>query len=395
MMLRKSLFALSAVLLLGATAACGDDDNKKKDDNNNGDVSCDENPNQDKCQTGGDDDPCVANPDQDICKMDDARDALAYSYVNGLVIPDESSPCCWDFAANSNEIDKDVFDNKLGDLLGPDGIVGMIGDDINIDEVLTDLFEDDTLTLLLEYKHLAEPVDKNGRVDIALHLGETQGEGDTWEARNSGQGQFKLGEKLTGITGFTQRGTITAQAETFPLTLDLRGFVDPAQLEELRLPNEISISLSKVRLALKAIEAETNKISNDVTVTEDRGKTTNFLTGLISGDELADVLNEVLGHGGACENISGDVVTFTDDVERDPDDIEDGVLSSPLLEAVDGAALGACLQDLGLDQGTANIIAGFIPTIGGFFDVDADGNGVADGLSIGLFLSIAGAEIVE
>src|SRR5690625_3498265 len=107
MMLRKSLFALSAVLLLGATAACGDDDNKKKDDNNNGDVSCDEKPNQDKCQTGGDDDPCVANPDQDICKMDDARDALAYSYVNGLVIPDESSPCCWDFAANSNEIDKE------------------------------------------------------------------------------------------------------------------------------------------------------------------------------------------------------------------------------------------------------------------------------------------------
>lgn len=385
MMLRKSLFALSAVLLLGATAACGDDKNDPEKPGEE-DVSCDEDPSQAKCQ--GSSDPCQEDPTQDICKRDNARDEMAYSYVNGLVIPsgDEGEECCWDYTADNNN-DPEFYDNALGNLLAPGGITDMIPGEFNIDDILSDLFEDNTLTLLLQYKDLPKELG-NGGLDIALHMGTSE---DDWAARNGGDGIYELGDKLASISGYVSRETIHAQADTFPISLDLTGFVDPDELADLGLPNVISISLSKVRLALQAIEAEANKISNDVNITADRGKATNFLTGLISGNELANVLNEVVGRGMCKDNINGDVIRFSQDVEVDPDAEEDE-LALPIVEVIDEDALGDCFDDLGIDLGGIELPK-ILPVVGGFFDVDSDHDGVADGLSLGLFLSITGAEI--
>lgn len=369
MMLRKSLFALSAVLLLGTTAACGDkDEDDPGNGNNNGEVSCDDDPTQEKC-----------------LDFENARDTLAYSYVNGLVLPEadaEADACCWDYVADNNDEPLD-YDNALGSLLS--GLVGEMLDDIDLDEVLGELFEEGTLTLLLEYKNLVKELDtQNGGVQIALHLGESESD---WSDRNSGDGVFTLGDKLADITGNVRRSSVDARADNFPLSLDLTGFVDEQELVDLGLPKTLTISLSKVRLALDISEDSPDKISNDVAVTSRGGKSTNFLTGLISSNELISVLNEVVGKG-MCD-LEGDALELDDSPSGD--DLEEGDLDKPEIyvnpEYEDD--LADCLGDLisGID------IVPMIGLVGEFFDVDSDGDGVADGLSLGLFLSIAGAEI--
>src|SRR5690554_7615254 len=94
-MLRKSLFALSSILVLGSVAACGDDE--PGDNPPNGGVSCEEDPTQDHCEVPVD--------------HTNARAGMVYSYVSGLKLPgpDGDVGCCYDYDGDGE------YDNALGD----------------------------------------------------------------------------------------------------------------------------------------------------------------------------------------------------------------------------------------------------------------------------------------
>lgn len=379
MMLRKTLFALSAVLLLGATAACGDDD-KDKDKDTGGD-------NGDNGDNGDDQNEGAfcdqeENKDDERCKRDNARDELVHSYVSGLALPKDD--CCWDYVSNNNE-DPEKYQNGVSGLLN---ILPSVAPDIDLDEVLEDLFVDGTLTLLLEYKDLVEDLgSQNGALDITLFLGESESGADE---RLGGEGVFTKGVELTDITGSVYRGVIEADAEVFPLSLDLTGFVDPAELEELSLPEVISIDLSGVHLQLLAEEVE-NGLENDISVTRHDGKSINFLSGVITAETLVDVVNNLVGKE-MC-GIDKPLLSYTTE-GVDTEDADPQNPASPILEATPDAE--DLLEEAGEENSVCGDIAefvGFIGMVSGLLDVDLDGDLIADGMSIGVNLGVTGAII--
>lgn len=393
MMLRKGLFALSSVLLLGATAACGDDDPENGDGNGNGEVECSDEANADHpdCKEPpkleGCDDP--ANADKPECSREDAREELVHSYVNSLSLPekvDGELTCCWDYNAENNK-DPEGYDNALVSVLGA---LGSFLDGVDVGQLLGDLLQDGDLTLLFEFKDLPEPLEF-GAFDLSLYLGEIDPASTVSAAdRLAGQGEFFLGDKLATINNASlRRGILSANADELVLTVDITGFL--GEDDDLGLPPEISLPLNEVRLQFEPSEGDNGL---EASATSADGKSINFLSGVLVGDSVAALLNDILGD--MC-SLSGDLLSFSAEVsdvpQSDMDDLEPGELASPKLTVND-----AMITELENGNATCQEIAGFagvIGVVGGLFDIDVTGNRVADGLSLGLNLGMTGATIVE
>lgn len=417
MMLRKLLFALFAVLLVGTTAACGDDDNDK--DNTDVDCTDPENADHDDCKTPPP--PPVEgtpyceedeNKNKPECKRDDAREGMLYSYVNALKLPGEDDDCCWDYTAGNNN-DPDRYNNALEPILD---LVGEFVEDLNLDELLEDLFLDGSLTLIFEYSEFPSAVEGSedgqlnpGAFDMSLYLSDIAEDEEggeptvATEDRMAGKGEFVLGEELASIKdAFVRRNQVVADTDRLNLSLDLDAFVEGDALDGLGLPNPIELPLSAVRLRFDVEELRdgddilglkntTDEAGN--LITEDGGKSINFLSAVIEGESLVELLNPIVV--GLCDLPEGTVsVSFdgTKGATKDPD-VNNPV--APLIE-VDADVVAelkksedsTCAMIGGMGDGLGGIL-------GGFFDVDVNRNGVANGLSLGLNLGFTGAKVVD
>lgn len=374
-MLRKNIFALASVLVLGlGVAACGDD--------NGGDTppGVDPGPGDGGIEV----EDCTTNPDLPQCvRADDARDVPVYSYLSGLGLPEVDqgeATCCVDYTGDG------VLDNALVGLLG---LVGSLASDVDVEELLTGVFEDGTLSLLFEHIELSADVEEGGPggFDINLYLGDSE---STWEDRSNHRGVFTKGDKVTEIkNALLRRGEISTQISTLPLTLDIDSLAPDVGLGALTLP------LSFVDLKINAFEATGDGqagIYNDYdggAVTESGGKPINYLSALLLGEDVAGLLNKVLGENLCPEGgHDGTILIFKDE---EPEGGEgQGLPTIEINPNLDVDAFSA--QD-----DICETVGGFldmIDIIGALFDVDSNGNDVVDALSLGLFVQFAGA-IVE
>ena len=378
-MLRKSLFALSSILVLGSVAACGDDepgDNPPK-----GGVSCEEDPMQDHCEVPVD--------------HTNAREGMVYSYVSGLKLPgageDEAGEgvgCCYDYDGDGE------YDNALGTILP---LVGSLAPGLDIDELLAGVFEDGTLSLIFQHEKFPTSVDLPGTFDMSLFLSASE---STWEDRLNHKGVFTLeGEALTTVKNAqNRRGNIEAKAEKLPIELDLTAFGDG--VTDIIPSGKLTLPLNVVRLNLTGVkEADgegqagiynatpaTEGGVDVVLVTEDKGKAANFLSGGLHGGEIASLANDIIGD--MCD-LSVDLLSFDASVGEPGEEDE---LRAPIFEINDDAV--AELQ-ASTDE-TCGTIAGFASSLGilgALFDVDSTGNGVADSLSLGFNLQVSGAVV--
>lgn len=366
-MLRKSLFALSSILLLGATAAgCGGDD-----------------PPTD----GGEKNPCDADPFLPQCvDTSNARDGLVHSYLSALKPPSTEGEgdvtCCFDYDGNGE------YDNALGGIIGMVG--GLAGDSFNLDEVLGDLFEDGSLTLLFEHEKYPTSTDLKGTFDMRLFLGESE---SSWEDRSSNKGVFtKDGAAIASMQASNSRGVITASADSLPLSLDLSGFGEG--VEDLLGTSTLKLDLSLVRIDLQVSEATGDAGEGLYTSSaiEKGGKPVNYLSAVLLGDKVASLANDILG---AMCDYEGTILIFADVKSADEESME-GFLDVPTIKFDSSFDADKFMEG----GSTCETIGGFlndetIGLIGGFFDVDSNDNGVGDGISVGFNLELSGATVQE
>lgn len=378
-MLRKSLFALSSILVLGSVTACGDDDPKdpKPVDPNVPEVTCEEDPTQEHCEKD----------------YSNAREGNVYSLVTGLGLPAEADEggegpsCCFDYDGDGQ------YDNALGKLLP---LVSLIDASLDLDELLGGVFADGDITLVFQHEKYPTSTEVNGNFDTKLFMGDSD---SSYEDRLNHKGVFTLeGDALATINGaVNRRSVVEARADSLPISLDLSSF--GADISDIIPGGSLTLPLSVVRLNFHVSEADgegqagiynanpATEGDTDVTlVTTAKGKPINFLSGGLHGDEIADLANDILGN--MCD-YTDPIITF-DATKGEAG--EEGELAAPLFdireEAID--AFNAS------DDETCNTVGGFLPAIsvlGTMFDVDSTGNGIADTLSIGLNIQISGGTV--
>lgn len=343
-MLKNRFYYLAAALLMSSTfVACGDDES---------------NPDTD---TGADTDI----PDEPV------RDTPEYSYLSGLSFPgtneDTGEPeCCIDLNGEEG------IDNALVGILG---LVGTFADDIDLDSLIQGVIDDGSLILIFEHEGLPVDLAGNANFTINVYVGASE---DDAETRANGGGTFVLEQQVATISGAEYRGgTVNATADELILTLDLAGLGlgDDLPLDSIALPLTPAIIFANVEE-----DAEGGIATADAEA---------YLTGGVSGSVVTDLINDLAVDCGAAG---------TDLASGEP-----GLLSvvSDGVEAGGQAAVvcNYASADPSLEDQLANTdgLCGFVGTIcsagsavGGFFDVDTDGDDVRDGLSLGLFIEFAG-----
>ena len=304
-----------------------------------------------------------------------------WSYLSNLAIP-EAGSCCADLNGDGE------FNNGLGELLP---LVGQLAGDFDIEEVLTGLFEEGTLTLLFRTAGLPEDLRRrvnNATVDV--FIGDLDPEAETTLAeRRAGDGSYIIeNDAVVTITGVQNANSILSfQTDSFDLDIDLSSF----GLDELGIDlDAITLSIQPALLKLQ-IENRAGKSGLFTTsATSFAGQPTNYLTG---GIGLVAIINDVLN-------------PLTTGCFEDAALAESGALSADVSggavniacnpgaeDAANWSGDGIC--DLLADETVLGLVCGSLGTLlGGLLDVDTDGDGVDDGLSVGLHLGFSGAAAV-
>lgn len=299
-----------------------------------------------------------------------------YSYINGIAIPDDNDECCFDLTG-----DGDV-DNRLGPILD---LVGGFVDDLDIGEILQDALIDDSFGLLLEYRGL-DGLTAGDDFGISVFLvSDAGGEGeDSWADRNAGNGVFVIdpvsfdsvpggfaGSQIEFNIASITDGTLRAGPSTFLLKIDVGSFSDDLNLGEI----DLNIAMARIEAALAA---HANGIA---TATDGAGK----LGGAVPVEEVLANVNR-LGADCPCTGLGDD-----DDILQT--EIVDGEIDIFCNPAADIPACDGSVE--GLVCGFLGQACGFVGLIATFLDVDTTGDDVTNALSLGLRLTMTGAELAD
>lgn len=290
------------------------------------------------------------NPDKEV---EIPEGATVYSYLAGITLPDENDTCCADLS------DDGEIDNALGELLPMVG--SLAGDDFDLDELIGGVFEDGSLTLLFEYKNVPK---KKGEGDLAIFMGESD---SSAADRMSGKGVFtKTGAAVTTSKFGVDGSTYSVNADSLALKIDLSSFGE--SVTELGL-STIELPLSPAKLLLD-VKGENGGIATS-SATAKLGKPINYLTGGVSIHVVTGVLNQVLS---TCDGAGDNYLSYNE---------EEGTLE--MNGEITGG--GGICDDVGgiLD------VAGDL--LGEFLDLDTNGNGFGDAISLGVRVKLVAAEV--
>ena len=299
------------------------------------------------------------------------------SYIRNIQIPERGTDaeCCFDF-----DDDGDI-DNGLGLLVGA---LGALGQDLDIEATIEEALADDSIALLLEWGKGAEG---NG---FWAYLGsnDTDGDGEpdqSFEDRASGAGVFQIEpEGLDEYGSLIQFNTATVDGDVVTAGPSLFRINIPIDTEDFALNLDLTIEQATIMGA--QVEDATGIASVDEEFDID-GELIEFggwaLGGVVPLDQIGALLNN-LASDCACAGFDSaePVVTYGDDgttynlaCAQEPD--------------------GECTADDGVICENIGLVCSFLPSLPSFGlnDIDTDGNGVGDALSVGIRLSGVGATL--
>lgn len=322
-MLRNNVFALASVLALGlGVAACGDDKGN---------------------------DPVDGTPDG---TGEIPAGQTVYSYVAGISIPEDG--CCADLGGADAE-----NDNGLGELIP---LLGSLGLDFDLGELLNGVFEDGSLTLLFQYKNMPSlKSKKDDKGDMAIFLGTSE---SSAADRMSGKGVFALdGPAVTTAKVGVNNYVLSVDASSLTLTLDLSAIAGDLGIGAISLP------LSPVKLLMDA-SVDNGGIANS-NATSKLGKPINYLTGGVSIDSVVGIINDLVAD---CDGAPATGWTSYDQTTQKL--------------SINGEISG---------DGLCDDLNEYIPLaedlLGTFLDLDTDGDGNGDALSLGVRIKVVAATV--
>ncbi len=382
-MQRKFIFILAVMLSAGFVVACGEDDVDPVEDTGGGDTV-------DDTSDAGNDADAVEEVEEDVTQPDVITgDETKYSFVAGLLIPSTNGgdACCFTDLDPSNDDPDPTIDNNLAALLG---VLGTFLDGVDINASIQEAVDAGDLALVLEHVNVPDSVNTGGQATDAtvnLYLA-TADEGDTAADRASGDGTFTLGEATATFDDVTVgEGQFAAGPDTFPLTIPL-GALGGSDLGI----EELDLTVTDARIEGEIVECNNGVCSVDPLVSVD-GEDVQVggmkLGGAVGADQIVTLINDLVAD---CSCISADLATEPMILGGEDADAQSYVLECN--SAVDTSSAncgdedGAICGGLGGNIGT---VCSALGVVGNLIDVDIDGNGINDGISLGIRLSLVGA----
>ena len=304
----------------------------------------------------------------------------AMSYIRNIQIPERGTDaeCCFDF-----DDDGDI-DNGLGLLVGA---LGALGQDLDIGATIEEALAGDSIAILFEWDKGAEG---NG-FWVYLGTNDTTGDGEpdqSFEDRSAGSGVFQLlPEGLDEFGSLIQFNTATVDGDVTTAGPSLFRINIPIDTEGFSLDLDLTIEQATIQGATQ--EDATGVASIDEESEDADGELIEFgglaLGGVVPLDQIGALLNDLVS-GCACAGFNPDepVIEYGDDgttynlfCAQTPD--------------------GECTADDGTICENISLVCSFLPSLPSFGlnDIDTDGNGVGDALSVGIRLSAVGATLAD
>ena len=294
--------------------------------------------------------------------------------------------CCYDIDGDG------AVDNGLGSLA--ETLSALAGD---LNELLAEQLEGGGFTLLAEYKRGFDGTDPS-QLHFFIGTNDVDGNGEpdqTYDQILDGEGEFLITGAAFGPRGSLiqfNRGTFdeatgefVSPAEEFFLTLPLGGLIDGV--------GDVSLTINDARLEANLDPTEpTSSINPTFDEVEYGGAR---LGGFIELDELFGTLNDIVGESCACAvgNTSGEppVIIFGEGANpRRP--TQYGISCNDTSFDISTCESGNVICDnIGLVCSTG---AQIISTLA-IADIDSNGNGIDDSLSVGIFVTMDTATLNE
>jgi hypothetical protein len=388
---------------------CGDEVDNDEDGDTDCDDSdcadnivCQEDPGCGECPTGT---VCV---DDTICLYPDIQTPETYvpsevwsiltalriadvipageSYTEAQVSGGEAGAiCCFDIDGD------ETVDNGLAGLAET---LGAIAGDVN--ELLAEQLEGGSFTLLAEYKSGFYGTNPS-QLHFFIGTNDVDGDGEpdqTYDVIQDGDGVFLITEAAFGPRGSliqfnrgqydTASGEFVSPAEEFFLTLPLGGLIDGL--------GDVSLTINDARLEADLDPAEPTTSVNFEEDGQEYGGAR--LGGFISLDELFGVLDDIVQDSCGCAvgNSSGEppVIVYGEGAGTRADRY--GIACNDNSFDISACEAGNVICDnLSLVCGTGASLISSLQIA----DIDTNGNGIDDSLSVGIFVTMANATIDE
>lgn len=372
MKLRNGIFAAAILVVFGAFTACVDDV-----------VELDP----------GDKDPPNGDPEtpENGDPEDERESALFYlSELQVAAVVDGEATCCVDLNGD-DAYDNNVvvgFQKVLATLVRDGNVPGAVGGDdasadIDVEQTLNELLEgvvyDGSLTVLFGADEF--PVDLAEGGEFTLEASKANSTSD-FEDRIAGDGLFEIEDALTSLDATLEDGIVDAKASS-DLVIPLQVHVGPGQgntgPEGGHIVSQLEIAELSVRLEVE--EDESGRLRTTTNTADEDGNPVNYLAGAVRGESTVDTVNQFIS--GFCK--VDDFLAFSDD-PADADGTTPRVTADADVVAELIAHSDSLCQGLGGYADKADKIAEL-------FDVDTDGNGVNDAMSVGFTLQLAAATL--
>ncbi len=308
------------------------------------------------------------------------------SYTEAQVAGGEAGAiCCFDIDGD------DTVDNGLASLAET---LGAIAGDLN--ELLAEQLEGGGFTLLAEYK---SGFDGTNPSQLHFFIGTNDVDGDGTPDQDyadveAGDGIFLIQSEAFGPRGSliqfnrgsydAATGAFVSPAEEFFLTLPLDGLIEGI--------GDVSLTINDARLEASLDTAEpTTTINLDVDGEELGGAR---LGGFISLDELFGVLDDIVQDSCGCAvgNSTGEApeIIYGEGAGTRADRY--GIACNDNSFDISACEAGNVICDnLSLVCGTGASLISSLQIA----DIDTNGNGIDDSLSVGIFVTMANATIAE
>ncbi|MCB9507091.1 MAG: hypothetical protein H6698_03260 [Myxococcales bacterium] len=304
----------------------------------------------------------------------DELQAGTYSYIRNLQVPPRNgeAACCFDFNGDGN------IDNGLGLLVGA---LGALGGDIDVDALIGEALADDSIALLFQWTKLdADPSEHDFSVYLATNDVDGDGTPDqSFGDRADGMGVFQVQaasvDAYGSIVQFNQTtfvdDVLTAGPGVFRLSI-------PIATEDFSLDLDLSIQQATVQGQLA--DSDNGPVSVDPTF-DDVEYGGIKLGGVVPLDQIFEIIED-LARDCECAGFTADpIITYGDNGTT-------YAVACAQTPTGDCEGQGTICENLGT-------VCSFLPSLPslGLNDIDTDGNGVGDALSVGVRLSLTGAAV--
>jgi hypothetical protein len=344
------------------------------DDDSDGDVDCDDSDCASHLACNPCDEGLVRRGGECVGVFDaDAVGAFpgTLSFVRDLQIPlnGTDAECCFDLNGDG------VIDNGLSMLVGA---LGVLGGEVDIEGSISDALENDELTLVFEWGRGSWG---NG-FWAYVSTNDLDGDGEPdqdWATREAGNGIFRIQpEAIDAYGSIVQFNTVTdsgsafsTEASTFLLHLPLAGST-----------TELKISQAAVRGRYTTESTGRHSVDEEFRVDDESIAYGGWeLGGVIPLDDIGALLNDIASTC-TCAGIDPGrpVVSYGDDGTQ---------YNLACVQTV----TGTCGAEDGVICENIATVCSFLPSLPnlGLNDIDTNGNGVGDALSVGFRISAVGA----